>query len=44
LRARYDVGISPLRDGIRMFGEVLKIRWNALSRKYTGSHGVSEIL
>jgi glycosyltransferase involved in cell wall biosynthesis len=26
--------ISPLRDGLRMFGEVLKIRWNALSRKY----------
>ena len=28
--------ISPLRDGMRMFGEVLKIRWNALSRKYNG--------
>jgi len=26
--------ISPLRDGLRMFGEVLKIRWNALSGKY----------
>jgi glycosyltransferase involved in cell wall biosynthesis len=27
--------ISPLRDGLRMFGEVLKIRWNALSGKYS---------
>lgn len=26
--------ISPLRDGLRMFGEVLKIRWNALTGKY----------
>ncbi len=29
--------ISPLRDGIRMFGEVLKIRWNALSGKYVAA-------
>jgi dolichyl-phosphate beta-glucosyltransferase len=32
-----DVGgtrISPLLDGLRMVGEVLKIRWNALSGKY----------
>jgi glycosyltransferase involved in cell wall biosynthesis len=28
--------ISPLRDGVRMFGEALKIRWNALTRKYSG--------
>ena len=27
--------ISPLRDGIRMFGEVLRIRWNALTGKYS---------
>jgi len=27
--------ISPLRDGIRMFGEMLKIRWNALTGKYS---------
>lgn len=27
--------ISPLRDGIRMFGEVLKIRGNALTGKYS---------
>ncbi len=26
--------IRPLRDGIRMFGEVLKIRWNAFAGKY----------
>jgi dolichyl-phosphate beta-glucosyltransferase len=26
--------ISPLRDGIRMFGEMLTIRWNGLSGKY----------
>jgi glycosyltransferase involved in cell wall biosynthesis len=33
----HDAGtrISPLRDGIRMFGEVLKIRWNALTGKYS---------
>lgn len=27
--------ISPLRDGLRMFGEVLRIRWNALTGKYS---------
>src|SRR6266481_4391191 len=27
--------ISPLRDGIRMFVEVLKIRWDALTGKYS---------
>jgi len=27
--------ISPLRDGIRMFKEVLEIRWNALTGKYS---------
>ena len=26
--------INPLRDGMRMFGEVLRIRWNAGSGKY----------
>lgn len=29
--------ISPLRDGTRMFLEMLKIRWNALSGKYDSS-------
>lgn len=27
--------ISPLRDGLRMFGEVLRIRWNAMTGKYS---------
>jgi hypothetical protein len=27
--------ISPLRDGLRMFGEVLKIRYNALTGRYS---------
>jgi glycosyltransferase involved in cell wall biosynthesis len=27
--------ISPLRDGLRMFVEVLRIRWNALTGKYS---------
>ncbi len=28
--------INPLRDGVRMFGEVLNIRWNAITGKYHG--------
>ena len=28
--------ISPLRDGTRMFVEMLKIRWNAITGKYDG--------
>jgi dolichyl-phosphate beta-glucosyltransferase len=31
--------ISPLRDGTRMFAEMLKIRWNGLSGKYDGAGG-----
>ncbi len=27
--------ISPLRDGLRMFGEALTIRWNAVTGKYS---------
>ena len=27
--------ISPLRDGMKMFGEVLKVRWNAVTGKYS---------
>lgn len=27
--------ISPLRDGLRMFTEVLRIRWNAITGKYS---------
>ena len=26
--------ISPVRDGMRMFAEVLKIRWNSITGKY----------
>jgi dolichyl-phosphate beta-glucosyltransferase len=26
--------ISPLRDGMKMFGEILKVRWNAVTGKY----------
>jgi len=31
---REGTRINPLRDGIRMLGEMLTIRWNALSGKY----------
>jgi dolichyl-phosphate beta-glucosyltransferase len=31
-------GIHPLRDGIRMVGEMMKIRWNSLTGKYTARH------
>jgi dolichyl-phosphate beta-glucosyltransferase len=31
---REGTRISPLRDGTRMFGEMLKIRWNGLTGKY----------
>lgn len=27
-------GINPVRDGIRMLGEMLRIRWNSLTGKY----------
>ena len=29
--------LHPLRDGIRMFGEVLRIRWNAMTGKYAAA-------
>ena len=29
--------IHPLRDGVRMVGEMIKIRWNALTGKYTAT-------
>jgi dolichyl-phosphate beta-glucosyltransferase len=29
-----DSKINPLRDGVRMFGEMLSIRWNGVSGKY----------
>jgi dolichyl-phosphate beta-glucosyltransferase len=31
---REGTRINPLRDGTRMFGEMLKIRWNGLTGKY----------
>jgi glycosyltransferase involved in cell wall biosynthesis len=34
---REGTQISPLRDGLRMFGEMLKIRWNSLSGKYASA-------
>jgi dolichyl-phosphate beta-glucosyltransferase len=32
--------INPLVDGTRMFQEMLRIRWNSISGKYSGSSGV----
>jgi dolichyl-phosphate beta-glucosyltransferase len=41
---REGTRISPLRDGIRMLGEVLSIRWNALIGKYDSNvHTISEL-
>ena len=34
---REGTRINPLRDGLRMFLEMLKIRWNSLSGKYTAA-------
>ena len=34
--------LSPLRDGIRMFGEVLKIRWYAMTGKYSKTSGLGK--
>jgi dolichyl-phosphate beta-glucosyltransferase len=31
---REGTRIDPLRDGLRMFGEMLQIRWNAMTGKY----------
>jgi dolichyl-phosphate beta-glucosyltransferase len=41
---REGTRIHPLRDGIRMFGELLRIRWYALKGNYTPSAPVSEPL
>jgi len=41
---REGTHISPLRDGIRMLGEMLKIRWNALSGKYAAPKTAAEPL
>lgn len=41
---REGTRINPLRDGIRMFGEILRIRWYALKGNYAPSGAVSEPL
>jgi dolichyl-phosphate beta-glucosyltransferase len=41
---REGTRINPLRDGIRMFGEILRIRWYALRGDYNTSRAVSESL
>ena len=41
---REGTRLSPLRDGTRMFGELLQIRWNSLTGKYDTSHAVPEPL
>jgi hypothetical protein len=41
---REGTRINPWHDGIRMFGEVLSIRWNALSGKYSTNPPQSEVL
>lgn len=41
---REGTRINPLRDGIRMFGEILNIRWNALIRQYAIPPGISHPL
>ena len=39
---REGTRINPLRDGIRMFGEIWKIRWNSISGKYACAPAVSQ--
>jgi dolichyl-phosphate beta-glucosyltransferase len=41
---REGTRINPLRDGIRMFEEMLRIRWYALRGNYSTSGAVSETL
>ena len=41
---REGTRINPLRDGIRMFGEMLRVRWYALKGNYAPAHAVSEPL
>lgn len=35
--------ISPLRDGLRMFEEVLRIRWNAMTGKYSNPQAATPV-
>jgi len=41
---REGTRIHPLRDGIHMFGELLRVRWYALKGDYTPSAAVSQPL
>jgi glycosyltransferase involved in cell wall biosynthesis len=41
---REGTRLHPLRDGIRMFGELLRIRWYALKGNYDSSEAVSQPL
>ena len=41
---REGTRIQPLRDGIRMLGEVFKIRWNALRGRYGGVRAALKML
>jgi dolichyl-phosphate beta-glucosyltransferase len=41
---REGTRIHPLRDGIRMFGELLRIRWYAMKGDYSAPTAVSEPL
>jgi dolichyl-phosphate beta-glucosyltransferase len=39
---REGTRIHPIRDGLRMFGDVLKIRWNSLSGRYAAGKTATE--
>lgn len=41
---REGTRLHPLRDGIRMFGELLRIRWYALKGNYPTPDGISQSL
>jgi glycosyltransferase involved in cell wall biosynthesis len=41
---REGTRIHPLRDGIRMFGELLRVRWYALKGNYAACDAVSQPL
>lgn len=41
---REGTRIHPVRDGLRMFGELFKIRWNAIRGKYSMRRAISESL
>jgi len=41
---REGTRIQPLRDGIRMLGELFKIRWNAMRGRYAGVRAALEVL